>query len=63
MKKALNKKTGKYSIIRIVPADLIDERLQTLCEVMRNYGDEFLASYESVMPNGTDLWVRLPIGS
>ena len=55
--KALNTKTGLYSVITIVPAALIDDRLVSDYEILRNCSNPFLLTYEGVMPNGTDVWV------
>lgn len=55
--KALNTKTGLYSVITIVPEALIDDRLATDYEILRNCNSPFLLPYEGVMPNGTDVWV------
>ena len=55
--KALNTKTGLYSVITRVPEALIDDRLVSDYEILRNCNSPFLLPYEGVMPNGTDVWV------
>ena len=55
--KALNTKTGLYSTLMIVPDALIDDRLATDYEILRNCNSPFLLPYEGVIPNGRDVWV------